>query len=100
MTFVNGSCETPEVTNRFNPTGGVTMPISMLTVMIIPKWIGSMPSAVAIGNMIGAKISTTDVASMNMPATSSSRFSMIKNAHGGRPKSVTHCDNDCGTCSV
>ena len=52
-----------------------------------------MPSAVAIGNMIGAKISTTDVASMKLPATSSTRFSMIRNAHGGSPRSVIHCSH-------
>ncbi len=27
----------PAVTNRFNPTGGVIMPISRLTVMMMPK---------------------------------------------------------------
>ena len=80
MTFVTGSCEMPDVTNRFSPTGGVIMPISMLTVMMMPRCTGWMPSAVAIGNMIGAKISTTDVASMKLPATSSSRFSTIRNA--------------------
>ena len=31
------------VTNRLRPTGGVTIPISMLTTMMMPKWMGSMP---------------------------------------------------------
>jgi hypothetical protein len=28
---------TPLVTNRFRPTGGVTMPISMFTTMMMPR---------------------------------------------------------------
>ena len=32
-----GNCETPDVTNRLSPTGGVIMPISMLTVMMMPR---------------------------------------------------------------
>ena len=35
---------TPDVTKRFKPTGGVIIPISMFTTMMIPKWIGSIPS--------------------------------------------------------
>ena len=61
----NGIPVTPEVTNRFKPTGGVIMPISMFTVMMMPKWIGSMPSWVAIGKKIGARISRIDDGSVS-----------------------------------
>ena len=36
-TDIMGIPATPEVTNRFNPTGGVIIPISMFTTMIIPR---------------------------------------------------------------
>ena len=40
----------PLVTNKLSPTGGVTIPISIFTTMIIPRCIGSIPSSIAIGN--------------------------------------------------
>ena len=61
----------PEVTNRLRPTGGVIMPISMLTTMMMPRWIGSMPSCIAIGNRIGARIKMIAEGSMKLPAISS-----------------------------
>ena len=33
-------------TNRLTPIGGVTNPIARLTTIMIPKWIGFMPTAV------------------------------------------------------
>lgn len=53
-TFMTDMWATPAVTNRLSPTGGVIMPISMLTTMMMPRWIGSMPSSMAIGKTSGA----------------------------------------------
>ena len=36
-TFMTDIPATPAVTNKFNPTGGVIMPISMFTTMMIPR---------------------------------------------------------------
>ena len=55
----------PEVTNKFNPTGGVIIPISILTTIMIPKWIGSIPSSIAIGNTTGATINKRPDGSIN-----------------------------------
>jgi hypothetical protein len=33
----------PQAMNRLTPTGGVTIPTARLTIMIRPKWTGSMP---------------------------------------------------------
>ena len=43
-------------TNRLTPIGGVTNPIARLTTIMIPKWIGFMPTAVTIGRRIGVRI--------------------------------------------
>ena len=64
-TAIIGMPATPEVTNKFNPTGGVIIPISMLTTMMMPRWIGSMPSDIAIGNTKGATITIRPDGSMN-----------------------------------
>ena len=36
-TLIIGIPATPDVTNRFRPTGGVIMPISMFTTMMMPR---------------------------------------------------------------
>ena len=36
-TFIIGIPATPDVTNRFSPTGGVIIPISIFTTMMIPR---------------------------------------------------------------
>ncbi|CRZ82490.1 Uncharacterised protein [Vibrio cholerae] len=64
-TFIIDILATPEVTNRFKPTGGVIMPISMFTTIMMPRWIGSMPNAIAIGNTKGATITRRPDGSIN-----------------------------------
>src|SRR3546814_14057775 len=68
----------PEVTNRLSPTGGVIMPISMFTTMMMPRWIGSMPSFMAMGNRIGARIRMIAEGSMKLPATSRRMLTTIR----------------------
>ena len=55
------------------------MPISMFTDIMMPKWIGSMPSFIATGNRIGAMISMIDDGSMKLPASSSRMFTTSRN---------------------
>ena len=64
-TDIIGILATPDVTNRFKPTGGVIIPISIFTTMIIPRCIGSIHSSIAIGNTNGATITINPDGSMN-----------------------------------
>src|SRR5206468_1728777 len=57
----------PCTTNRFIPTGGVIRPSSHISTMKIPYQIGSTPSAVTIGYVIGIVATCIDSTSMNMP---------------------------------
>ena len=43
ITCVTGSPVTPLTANRFNPTGGITLPISMQSAVRIPECTGSTP---------------------------------------------------------
>ncbi|KFB70310.1 MAG: hypothetical protein AW09_004614 [Candidatus Accumulibacter phosphatis] len=45
------------------------MPTSMFTTIRMPKCTGSIPSFIATGKRIGAKISTIDEGSMKLPAS-------------------------------
>ena len=47
---------TLEAAAKFIPTGGVTCPIARLTVIIIPKCKGSIPTDFITGRKIGRKI--------------------------------------------
>ncbi|MCY1550760.1 hypothetical protein D9M68_870350 [compost metagenome] len=91
---------TPLVTNRFRPTGGVTMPISMFTTMITPRWIGSMPSSVAMGNRIGARIRMMPVGSMKLPAISRMMLTTSRNIQGDMPTARMCSAIVCGMRSV
>ena len=55
------------------------MPTSMLTTIMIPKWTGSTPSFMAMGNRIGAMIRVIDDGSMTLPASSSRMFTANRN---------------------
>ena len=57
----------------------------MLTVIRMPKWIGSMPSLIATGNRIGAMIRMIDDGSITLPAISSSTLTTSRNAIQPRP---------------
>lgn len=45
MTCVSDSPVIPCATNRFNPNGGVIIPIDNVTIIMIPKCMGSIPSS-------------------------------------------------------
>ena len=91
---------TAEVTNRLRPTGGVIRPISMFTTMMMPRWIGSIPSSTAMGNRMGARIRITADGSMKAPAISSTMLTTSRNCQGCRPSSTTQAVICCGICSV
>ena len=57
-----------EAINKAPPTGGVINPIHKLNVIMIPKWIGSIPIILVIGNKMGVKINTAADISKNIPA--------------------------------
>ena len=71
------SPETADATNRTNPIGGVASPTVRLTLIIIAKWIGSIPKPTNIGHKIGPKIIIAGPASKNIPTIKSKIF--IKN---------------------
>ncbi len=60
------------------PTGGVTRPIPMTTVTRTPSTIGSMPTDIAIGKMIGMNSVRVAIDSMNIVTMKNSRRIMIR----------------------
>ena len=51
MTVVTGKPVTPLTANKFKPTGGITLPISMHSAVKIPKCIGSTPELTLLENI-------------------------------------------------
>ena len=49
ITVVTGNFVTPLTANKFNPTGGITLPISIHKAVKIPRCTGSTPRAKATG---------------------------------------------------
>src|SRR5699024_1439729 len=82
ITEVMGTFAIDEVINKCNPTGGVTKPIIKLTVIIIEKWIGSIPKPVKIGNIIGTDNKITGIASITIPSKRSKILTTIKITYG------------------
>ena len=58
------------------PTGGVIVPIHKLKMIMIPKWMISIPRARHTGRKIGVKIKTAGVISMNVPTIN--KITLIK----------------------
>ena len=72
--FSMGILVSPDATNRLMPMGGVTIPMARLQVMMIPKWMGSTPKAVATGTIMGVRIMMLGMLSMNIPQISMMMF--------------------------
>ena len=53
ITLVTGTPVVPLTANKFNPTGGITAPISIAKAVKIPRCIGSTPKVSATGKNIG-----------------------------------------------
>ena len=73
--------ETFFAANKFKPTGGDISPISMFTVIIIPKCIGSIPKELEIGKINGATIKMIELGSINWPKIISTKLSIIRNSN-------------------
>ena len=58
----------PTSTNKFMPTGGVSMPISTIMVITTPSQIASKPRPVINGNTTGKVITIIDRPSKIMPS--------------------------------
>ena len=72
--FAIGTPETLDPTKRLRAIGGVMTPIAKLTSIMIPKWMGLIPAAEAIGRRIGVVIKIAVVASIIIPKRRSSRL--------------------------
>ncbi len=71
ITVSTGLRKADDVTKRSRPKGGVIMPMQMFRQTTSPKWMGSMPSAVATGKMAGSRMTMMELGSMNIPAINS-----------------------------
>ena len=80
------SLEMPLATYRFSPTGGWHRPTSMLASIRIPRCTESMPSFIAAGCRIGAKIRMIDDGSITLPA--SSRITLTNSRNAITPSSL------------
>lgn len=65
---------TPVATNKLAPKGGVQKPIAKLTVIMTPKWTGSIPIPWTIGSKIGVRMIMEAIVSMNIPTIRSIIF--------------------------
>ncbi|MOA07072.1 hypothetical protein D3C78_1267500 [compost metagenome] len=65
-------------TNSTEPTGGVISPIPRLTIMIIPKCTGSIPSELVTGKSTGVKIRISGAMSISVPISSSMMLRYIR----------------------
>src|SRR5580693_7793434 len=63
------SCTTLLITNTFMPTGGWISPSSTVITIMTPNQIGSKPSAVITGKMIGTVRMIIAMASIRQPST-------------------------------
>ena len=63
----SGIFDVPLTANRFRPTGGVTTPISTLSVTRMARCTGSIMSAMAMGKTTGTVRITIATPSTNMP---------------------------------
>jgi len=57
----------------------------MFTTMMTPRWIGSIPSSMAMGKTSGATITSNPLGSMNCPPISRITLTMIRNITGPKP---------------
>ena len=53
------------------------MPKARLTIITMPKWIGSMPKCIATGTKMGASTMMAALVSMNMPMTNKAKLMPI-----------------------
>src|SRR6218665_3099851 len=92
MAIVVRSRLRPEIrasTNSTMPIGGCSRPIIRFSTITRPKWIGSMPSVLAIGSRMGTRMGMAAVGSRKQPTKSISRLASSRNTHGSWVKAST-----------
>ena len=89
----------PAATNKFKPNGGVINPKLKFTIIIRPKWTGSIPISTVKGNKIGVKIITAAIVSINVPTISSNKFTNNKNTIGFEDMLIIAEATSDGICS-
>jgi hypothetical protein len=70
------------------PNGGVKVPMLRFMITTTPKWIGSMPAALAMGARSGVRTRMAETVSRTMPITSRRMFTARSRPHGGSARSV------------
>ena len=71
-----------DATNKLTPNGGEQKPIARLIVRTVPKWIGSIPKALAIGSNTGVNMTIAAIVSKNIPTISNAIFINSKITNG------------------
>ena len=90
ITVVTGKPVTQLTANKFKPTGGITLPISIHNAVKMPKWIGATPRANATGKYIGTVKTNIATPVRNMDKNSSEAISANKNPVLLKPNSPAH----------
>src|SRR5690554_1869488 len=99
ITSKYGLLKTALAVNISTPNGGVAEPSATWNVIIIPKWIGSIPAAVAAGRNIGVKTKITTIGSTNIQPIKKKIVTITKTyiALGSGPNTASEII--CGTRS-
>src|SRR6266540_3235688 len=83
-----GCLNTACATKMLMPNGGVKHPMLRFAVMMIPKWIGSMPAALMMGRRIGVSSRIAEAVSMKQPTISRNALMTSSSVQGGRSKAA------------
>ncbi len=88
----NTACEA----NRLSPNGGAYMPMLRLTAMMMPKWIGSTPTACTSGSSSGVRIRIAAGGSRKLPMMSRMTLIDSSSAQAGMCSALTSATIACG----
>src|SRR6187200_2472253 len=80
----------------FSPNGGVNMPIAILAVMTIPKWIGSTPTVFTSGMKSGVSTKIAEVGSRKQPTINRIILVAIRKDQDESCKVCNHATSACG----
>src|SRR6266508_1241975 len=83
-----GCLNTACATKILMPNGGVKQPMLRFAVMMIPKWIVSMPAFRVIGSRIEVSSRIAEAVSMKQPTMSRNTLMMSSSVQGGRLKAA------------
>src|SRR3990167_675067 len=86
----------PLSTKTFMPSGGISMPSSMITTLITPHQIGSNPQLLISGSTKGMVTTIAATSSNTAPATMNINISTATAAQIGQPEACTEATSACG----